>query len=206
MFSGAREYRNQGELMQVRLTIIGTMSLLMHNAQLSDPLATITKQLKKVSGKRIKTEADHEEMARIEFEGGLYFDDESGPYIPSANIHACLLKAARMTRQGPAVERGIIVLNEVHPLAYNGPRTIQGLYDDKNFVSRLSVGVTTSRVMRTRPMFRQWALESELIVDDGQLDLDQITSIADKAGQMIGLGDYRPRFGRFNVEVTEIKD
>jgi len=107
MFSGAREYRNQGELMQVRLTIIGTMSLLMHNAQLSDPLATITKQLKKVSGKRIKTEADHEEMARIEFEGGLYFDDESGPYIPSANIHACLLKAARMTRQGPAVERGV---------------------------------------------------------------------------------------------------
>lgn len=191
--------------MQVRLTIIGTTSLLMHNAQLSDPLATITKQLKKVSGKRIKTEADHEEMARIEFEGGLYFDEETGPYIPGANIHACLLKAARMTRQGPAVERGVVVVSEVHPLAYNGSRTVEGLWKDKNFVSRLSVGVTTSRVMRTRPKFPQWALEADLIVDDGQLDLDQITSIAEKAGQMIGLGDYRPRFGRFDVEVTQLQ-
>lgn len=190
--------------MQVRLTIVGTMPLLMHNAQLSDPLATITKQLKKVSGKRIKTEADHEEMARIEFEGGLYWDEEFGPYVPGANIHACLLKAAKMTRQGPAIERGVVVINEVHPLAYNGPRTVDELWKDKNYVSRLSVGVTTSRVMRTRPQFRQWALESDLIVDDGQLDLDQITSIADKAGQMIGLGDYRPRFGRFDVEVTQI--
>jgi len=125
---------------------------------------------------------------------------------PASREKQGLLLLGKSLVESFQVRDGIIVLNEVHPLAYNGPRTIQGLYDDKNFVSRLSVGVTTSRVMRTRPMFRQWALESELIVDDGQLDLDQITSIADKAGQMIGLGDYRPRFGRFNVEVTEIKD
>lgn len=192
--------------MQVRLTIVGSMPLLMHNAQLSDPLATITKELKKVSAKRLKTEADHEEMARIEFEGGLYMDEEFGPYIPSANIHACLIKAAKMTRQGPAVERGVVVANEVHPLAYSGPRTAKELYADKNYVSRLSVGVTTSRVMRTRPFFRNWALEVDLIVDEGQLALDQVAAIAEKAGQMIGLGDYRPRYGRFEVQVTQLPD
>ncbi len=190
--------------MQVRLTMVGSNPLLMHNAQLSDPLADITKKLKKVSSKRIKTEADHDEMARYEFEGGLYFDKEVGPYIPGANIHACLIKAAKMTRQGPAVERGVVVPNEFNILGYIGPRTIDELWEDKNFVSRLSVGVTTSRVMRTRPEFRQWSLEAEIIVDDGQLDLEQFSAIAKKAGEMIGLGDYRPRFGRFTSEVVQI--
>lgn len=190
--------------MKVRLTIVGTASLLMHNARLSDPLDPYTKALKDVSSKRTKTEDDHEEMARIEFEGGLYLTEESGPYIPGVNVHRCMVEAAKLNKLGRHVERGTVIMDEVLPLGYYGPRTATELWKDKNYVSRLSVGVTTSRVMRTRPMFRMWALEAVMLVDTGQLDLTQITNIAEKAGQMIGLGDYRPRFGRFDVEVKEI--
>lgn len=192
--------------MKVRLTIVGTTSLLMHNARLSDPLDPFTRELKKVSSKTKKTEDDHFEMARIEFEGGMYFDDEMGPYIPGANVHRCLVEGAKLNRFGKSVERGVIVVDEVHPLGYEGPRTVKELWEDKNFVSRMSVGVTTSRVMRTRPVFRHWALVANLIVDTGQLDLEQISNIADKSGQMIGLGDHRPRFGRFEVQVVKTED
>lgn len=191
--------------MNVRLTIVGTTMLLMHSARLSDPLNPITKQLKAVSSKRTKTEDDQEEMARIEYIGGLYFDEDLGPYIPGINVHRCLVEAGKLNKLGRHVERGVIVQDEMLPLGYRGPRDPDELYKDKNFVSRLSVGVTTSRVMRTRPQFRQWALEADLMVDTGQLDLHQISEIAEKAGKMIGLGDYRPRFGRFDVTVTEIK-
>lgn len=196
----------QGETVKVRITMRGTSTLLMHNAQLSDPLNVHTQDLKKVSGKRIKTDDDHLEMGRLEFLGSLYWDEGSGPYIPGANIHACLIEAAKMTRQGPAAKRGIVIPDEVNPLAYAGPRDPDGLWADKNFRSRLSVKVTTSRVMRTRPQFRQWALETEALLDVTQIDLNTITEIASTAGLMIGLGDYRPRFGRFDAVVTQLKD
>lgn len=192
--------------MKVRLTIVGTTALLMHNARLSDPLDSVTRELKKISSKRTKTEDDQFEMARIEFEGGMYFDEELGPYIPGANVHRCLVEGAKLNKLGRHIERGVVVTEEILPLGYHGPRTLKELWEDKNFVSRLSVGVTTSRVMRTRPRFPQWALEADLFVDTGQLDLEQISSVAEKAGQMIGLGDYRPRFGRFDVEVSKIAD
>jgi hypothetical protein len=190
--------------MEIRMTLTGTASLLMHNAQLSDPLNSYTKSLKEVSSKRTKTEDDHWEMARIEFLGGLYHDDELGPYIPGANLHRCLNEGAKLNKLGRHVERGVVVLSERLPLAYIGPRDMDGLWADENFRSRLSVGVTTSRVMRTRPMFRNWMLEADLMVDTQQLDFDQICGIAEKAGAMIGLGDYRPHHGRFTVEVTQI--
>jgi hypothetical protein len=191
--------------MQVRLTLTGTTSLLMHNARLSDPLDPYTKMLKAISSKRTKTEDDHDDMARVEFLGGLYFDPEAGPYVPGVNVHRCLVEGAKLNKLGRHVERGIIALDEICPLGYAGPRTEEALWKDKNFVSRLSVGVTTSRVMRTRPEFPVWGLEADMLVDTGQLDLEQVRTIAEKSGQMIGLGDYRPRFGRFTVEVVELQ-
>lgn len=190
--------------MNVRLTLTGVSALLTHNARLSDPLDPVTKQLKLVSSKRTKTEDDHEEMARIEFIGGLYFDEEVGPYVPGVNLHRCLVEAAKLTKRGRHVERGVVVTDEMLVLGYSGPRDIDGLWADKNHVSRLSVGVTTSRVMRTRPKFAQWALEADLIVDTGQLDFADIEDISETAGLMIGLGDYRPRYGRFDVVAHQL--
>lgn len=190
--------------MKVRLNMTGSTALLMHNSRLSDPLDPVTKQLKAISSKTRKTEDDQAAMARIEFEGGMYFDSAAGPYIPGVNVHRCLVEGARLNKLGRHVERGVIALDEVCPLGYKGPRTIEELWEDKNFVSRLSVGVTTSRVMRTRPQFRQWVLEADFHVDTGQIDLNTFTEIAEKAGTMIGIGDYRPRFGRFEVSVSEI--
>lgn len=190
--------------MKVKLTLTSSSALLMHAARLSDPLDPATKALKVVSAKRTKTDDDHEEMARLEFLGGMYWDEEIGPYIPGANLHRCLVEGARLTKRGRHVERGVIVTDDVLPLGYSGPRTPDELWADKNFVSRLSVGVTTSRVMRTRPRFPQWALEAELIVDTGQLDFEDIQEIAETSGMLIGLGDYRPRFGRFDVVAEQI--
>lgn len=57
--------------------------------------------------------------------------------------------------------------------------------------------------MRTRPMFRQWMLEAVAELDSGLLSVEQLQAIADDAGSMVGLGDYRPRYGRFECAVEE---
>lgn len=190
--------------MEFRITITGTAELLMHSARLSNPLDPIAKAMKKVSSKRTKTEADYEELARLEHAGSLYHDGEIGPYIPGENIQRCLVDAAKVTRAGVKVTRGVFIATDVNPLAYQGPRDVDALWADENFRHVASVKVQQNRVMRCRPRFRQWVTEAEGRLDEAVLSFEELEEIAATAGAMIGLGDYRPRFGRFAAEVVKL--
>lgn len=191
--------------MKIRISMTGTSPLLMHSDRLSDPLNPYSKALKAFSGKRTKTDDDHAQMAKIEWEGGLYFDAVTGPFVPAANVHRSLVEGARLTKKGRHVERGLVPGGDgTLPLLYSGPRELESLYADGRFISRMSAGVNAARVMRTRPIFQEWALEMEAIVDPGQLDLEEIRGISEQAGSMIGLCDFRPRYGRFVATVEEI--
>lgn len=186
-----------------RITCVGTKPLLMHNARLSNPLDDVAKAMKRITAKRIKTDEDHEELARLEHMGGLYFDPEIGPYVPGQNFERCLVDAARITKSGKKIERGVFVDTDVNPLSYDGPRDIDGLWKDENFRHAASVKVGTNRVTRTRPQFRSWAVEAEGEYDPSVISLVELGEIATTAGLMIGLGDWRPRFGRFQATVEK---
>lgn len=188
----------------VTLTITGTRPILMHNARLSDPLDPIVKEMKKINAKKLnKTEEDTETLARLEFAGSLYFDDELGPYIPAENFHRCLVDAARMTKHGKKVQEGLSVESIINPLIYNGPRTLDELWADKNYVHRKSVKITTSRIIRTRPIFTNWEADFDIRFDNTVLNLEDVFAFAEKAGSYKGIGDWRPNYGRFTVKETD---
>lgn len=183
------------------ITLTGTAPLLMHNSRLSNPLDPATKALKKVTAKRNKTDEDHEAIARLEFAGGLYLDPDVGPYIPGENIARCLVDGAKLTKMGVKVTRGVFISTDVNPIAYKGPRDEQALWD-AGWRHMASVKVGTSRTMRCRPWFPEWKVQAEGVLDPAVLELDDLAGIADNAGSLIGLGDWRPRFGRF-IAVVE---
>lgn len=191
--------------MNFTITVTGTSALLMHNGRLADPLDPAAKALKAVNGKRGKTDADHETVARLDFLGGLYHDPDIGPYIPADNIWKTLQVAARKTKQGKLVEEGVIITSDVNPLSYEGPRDAESLYADKNFVFRKTVVMQRQRIARTRPIFPQWRCAAEGILDETVLNLADLRAIADRAGNLVGLGDWRPRFGRFTAVVEVAK-
>lgn len=184
-----------------RLTCTGVDPLLMHNARLSDPLDKIAKQMKAISAKTKKTEADHLELGRLEHMGGLYLDSEFGPYIPGQNFEAMLYKAAGQVKNTPKVKSALIVETNVNPLIYKGPRTVDDLWGDLNFVHRASVKISQKRIMRTRPVFRQWEVSCDGNLDTQQVNPDELHQLVDIGGRLIGLGDWRPRFGRFTGKV-----
>lgn len=185
------------------ITLTGTAPLLMHNSRLSNPLDPATKALKKVTGKRQKTDDDHEQIARLEFAGGLYLDPDVGPYIPGENIARALVDGAKLTKMGVKVTRGVFISTDVNPLAYDGPRDEQKLWD-AGWRHMASVKIGTSRTMRCRPWFPEWRVQADGILDPSVLELDDLAAIADNAGSMIGLGDWRPRFGRFTATVERV--
>lgn len=191
-------------MIEFRLTLVGTAPLLMHSSRLADPLNPATKALKKVTSKRTKTDDDHEEIARLEHAGSLYMDPHVGPFVPGENISRCLVDGGKISKQGVKVTRGVFIKTDVNPLSYTGPRTTDGLWRDENFRHMASVKVGTARTMRCRPVFREWTTEAEGLLDPAVLDLADLDGIATTAGQMIGLGDWRPRFGRFAATLERL--
>lgn len=187
------------------ITIEGTSPLLMHSSRLSNPLDPAAKAMKKISGKQKKTDDDHLELARLEHAGSLYFDPEVGPYLPSDNIWRSLLDGAKKHKLGVKVKEALLFPNDVNPIAYDGPRTIDGLWKDENYRHTASVKVGMSRVTRTRPVFREWITETEGILDPNILDFDDLRMIAETSGSIIGLGDWRPRYGRYIATIEKVR-
>ena len=194
-------------MIKFTLTLEGNNAngLLVHNSRLSNPLDPAAKELKKLTGKRNKTDEDYLNLARVEFAGGLYIDDVAGPYIPDQNIHRMLLDAGKLNKLGMKVTRGLFVESPINPIGYKGPRDEQGLWD-AGFYNQSSVKNGTNRVMRTRPWFREWAVQADIAIDPSILDIREVETIAANAGRFVGLGDWRPRFGRFNATISDVSE
>jgi hypothetical protein len=188
---------------QIGLHLTGVAPLLMHRPLTVNPLEDLTKEIRKYTSKRKKTDEDHEFIRRLEWEAGMYHDDETGPYLPAVNVVTCLRDAAKMTKQGATVTRAVVSTGDKVPVLYKGPRggNGRGLQDlwDANLKDYRRVGNQQNSVMRCRPMFPGWSMDVPLIIETELLDISDLMDIAVRAGKMIGLGDYRPRFGRFEV-------
>jgi hypothetical protein len=176
----------------------GVSPLMMHNARLANPLDPIVIEIKKLTGKRKKTEDDLLQIARLEWEGGLYFNGQ--PYVPADNILATLINAAKKKRLGKQFQAAVIIEDAHIPLIYKGPKTIEKLWKAKEFFDYRSVVIKTVRIMRARPIFKDWEITFTVIYDESVLNETDITEAAETAGTFVGLCDYRPRYGRFNVE------
>lgn len=182
---------------KLTLHLSGLSGLLMHNGQLADPLSPFARAIKSVSARRTKTDSDHLELARLEFMGSLYLQDGE-PCLPGEMIEAVLLQGARRSKQGKQAAAAIVCEGN-HKLDYPGPRSPDGLWEDESFRLRAGVRVGTARVMRTRPVFRQWSSVVLIEFNDAIVNATDVVKWATVAGAEIGLGDWRPRFGRFAV-------
>lgn len=185
--------------MEITMRWTGRNGLLMHNSQLANPLNEYTRELAKLTSKRGKTEEDHRQIGDMEFIGSLYINS-SGPYIPDSWVSAAIRDGAKLSRNGKNIERGLVVQHDWFSLEYSGPRTLSELTRDANFRRVDSVKVQTSRTMRTRPFFPEWSVEIAVALHDDIMDLDTFQQVVRSAGQFVGIGDWRPRYGRFDVE------
>lgn len=179
--------------------ITGVVPLIMHNGQTRDPLNEWSKRLKKVTGKRNKTDADHEQMAKIEWYASLYTMNGL-PCLPGECWEGHLLEAGKKIKMGKQVQAGVLVPGACL-VEYDGPKSIDELWEDITFRFTRAVKVQRAAVMRTRAIFAPWACTVEVKYDPLALDLAQLTQIITIGGETVGIGDWRPKYGRYEVEV-----
>lgn len=137
--------------------------------------------------------------AQDEAEEGAYRLDNGELYQPAEHVYQALVKAAgqfNVKGRGKATYRDV-----VKGLVTISPECIphgQKKYD----IDARPVRIQKARVMRRRPLLRSWKLSFTMEVLDGDLlPRETLNAILVKAGETIGIGDYRPRFGRFIVEM-----
>jgi len=185
------------EIFKARLH--GKAPIMLHNGQLANPRSEAAKALSAVSKGRAK---DHDKLARAEFMGSLYLDANVEPCIPVDNVLSTICEGAAAFKKRKQARAGIYDLPEhpTFPLLYKGPRDPVKLYESDAHVDTRGVRVQQSRIMRTRPIFRGWQLVMIVEYDPELMPLDDLRLALARAGKAIGLGDYRPRYGRFSYE------
>lgn len=183
----------------IRVRIRGSQPLMLHNVRLANPLDPHTQALSELTKKRKKTLDDHKLISKLEFEGGLYHDETEGPYLTDGHLLKCIQEGAKKEKLGKAMKSAIFIRTGVNPLVYKGPRDIKGLYAG-GFYDQRCVGVQKSKTVRTRPRFYNWSVEFSIQYDETLVDPMQIKRAIVHAGKVEGLGDYRPRYGTFELE------
>lgn len=185
----------------ITIKITGTSAIIVHSDRLANPLDPLTKKLSEYTSKRKKTDADHEAIARIEFEGGLHHDAKIGPFLPGRMIKAALIRGATKSKDGPKIKSGLVVMTDRAKLIYTGPREVETLWQTGSFADVRAVVVGGKRIMRCRPIFPEWSVTAEMVYDEAIIDKAHLLHIANTTGALVGMGDFRPEkggdFGRF---------
>lgn len=180
--------------------------LVIHNIRLANPLDPYAQKLKRLNAKRQKTEEDYLAVSRVEWEGGLYFDDHIGPYLPVSYPQRVMLESAKITRDGTRYKRSVVCMADDGsariPLHYDGPRDLDEMADDESMRDIRVVGVGTSKVLRTRPRFEDWSISFVVALEESILEASTFEEIAVRAGRNIGIGEAPEGIrSRFDVEV-----
>ena len=192
-------------LPEITIHLQGVSPLLCHNGQTADPRNTYAKAMKAVSGKRKKTDADFDELARLEWLAGLYRSADD-LVIPDYVIESVMIAGAKKSKRGPQAKCGLFFTQHA-ALHFDGkPATITDdtlaeMFESGDFTHTIGVRVGMAKVMRTRPVFRNWSCNAIAQYDPDVLNLRDIEEIAADAGKLVGLGDWRPKHGRFMAEI-----
>lgn len=184
---GGNAVISHSEPFYVAVTIQGSADFLFHrwNAEAVDEKAKSAK-----NSKARKTD---------DIESYVYRTEDGGLAIPGEYLRGAIINAAKF-RQDPRSPRksamdlfkaGVVVTT---PLATLG--TAEWDYLDKRRVM-----VQRNGINRVRPAMRSgWKATFDLmIVLPEYIDRNSLRETIESAGRLIGVGDFRPTFGRFGV-------
>jgi len=177
---------------RVSATITGTADLMMHRY---NPEAVAAKSAAAKNSKAKKSD---------DVESYVYRNPDGELCVPGVAFHSAIYTAAK-SRQDPRSPRksamdlykaGVVVETQ---LASMGVSTW-------DYLDTRRVVVQRNAVSRVRPaMLAGWqATFFVTVITPEYIDPGQLHEVMAMAGRLIGVGDFRPTFGRFNVSNFEV--
>jgi hypothetical protein len=172
---------------QVRVTIQGSCDLLFHawNCEAVAEKGAAAKNSKAKKTDNVESYVYRTPDGQI----GL-----PGEYLRQSIIHSAKFMADPRSPRKSAMDlykAGIISLTELAPL---GPKTW-------DYLSRKRVGLNRVSITRERPAMRAgWKATFDLqVLLPEYIAPDTLRATIEQAGRLIGVGDWRPTYGRFGL-------
>ena len=176
-----------GQPYLVRARLVGTSDLLFHRWNVEG----VEAKAKAAKGSKAKKSDD--------LESYVYRNDLGELCVPGEYVRQAIINAAKY-RQDPRSPRksamdlfkaGVIALT---PLASLGVT----VWD---YEHRCRVAVQRNGITRCRPAMKQsWTIEVDFLVNLPEyIPPDALHDVTVNAGRLIGIGDFRPTYGRFAV-------
>jgi len=168
---------------QVKVKIKGTAALLMQRYVIED--------VNNTKAKRKDEKHDPTEDANKY----LYKDSKIGCYVPSSWIESCIRDVSKEFKgrgKGSlksAVLSSVFVNEEKIPLN-------KDTYDE---IDLRPVVIQRNRIVKARPKFNNWELSFTINFNPDRLKKEVLKQMLEEAGLSVGIGDYRPKFGRFEL-------
>lgn len=144
--------------------------------------------------------AEEWEKSKECFESYLYKNSAGNLIIPARVLKAALVTAA--TKDGLKQDGKRSTYKDIikSMLFVDGDLILDQNHDNLSKNSAF-VRIGTSRVLRIRPQLVKWSGKVSLIVADSKtLPTEAVDRFFEYAGRMLGIGDYRPEYGRFEVQ------
>jgi hypothetical protein len=188
---------------QCEARIVGRTPLILHNGRTADPTNEWSRLIAGVPKGKNMTDEQREQKSRYEFLGALYVTN-GRIVIPARCWDATLKFAARTIKLGKIAEVAASCLDD-SIIEYDGASDPEKLFLDKRFVLDCLCKINRARVMKTRPIFREWSTTVRFAVDTTALDKKPFVELLRIGGTKIGICDWRPKHGRFEVESVKWK-
>ena len=137
-------------------------------------------------------------------ESFIYRNDNNELCIPGEYVRQAIIGAAKF-KQDPrsprksAVDLVKAAVVSLTPLASLGVKDYD--YEDKRRVQVMRAGIT-----RTRPAMKSgWKVTMDFMINLPEyVSKDFFHSLLSEAGRLIGIGDFRPTYGRFGIVKFDI--
>lgn len=190
--------------MELKVRLTGLRPMLQHNGRLANPIDPYVRELKVYTGKRKKTDEDHAAIMVLEARASAYETEDQLLGLPTDNVWRSFYDAATAFKRGADLKRALLPLDDVVPIEIGGQtEAVDSFLQGEGHIDYRSVAVQRNRTMRARPLVPagwQTTHSFELLTDI--LDGETLTPIFERAGRIVGVGDFRPRFGTFQAEVV----
>ena len=172
--------------------IKGTADILFHRWNVEG----VEEKARAAKGSKAKKSDDLESYVYRDGEGVLCLP---GEYVRQAIIHAAKFRQDPRSPRKSAMDLYKAAVVSLTALASLGAK-------DWDYVDRRRVMVQRNGVTRARPaLLAGWGAEVQLMVNLPEyVPADALHDVLAQAGKLIGVGDFRPTYGRFSVVSFEV--
>lgn len=190
--NGAKDTIDLSQPWRADVTITGSADLLFHRWNNE----AVEEKAKARKGSAAKKTDNVESYVYRDESGGLCLP---GEYLRGSIIHAAKFKQDPRSPRKSAMDlfkAGVISLTPLAPLGVK----------DWDYEDRRRVVVQRNAVTRVRPAMRRgWSATVQFLINLPEyIDQPFLLDVIGIAGKLVGVGDFRPTYGRFDVTQFKI--